>query len=156
MSMVTGVVEAKARTGKGIKVGDLWYSAFTAATLDGVERGDEVSFESVLDKTGKYNNIKGAVKKGGTTVPVSGASSDGTLKVLKPSLDRERSIIRQNALTNAREHYSSVVDFKALESLSIEETCKAVIEVARIFEAYTSGDADIEVAKEALSKMEVE
>ena len=153
MSIVIGVVEAKARTGKSIKVGDLWYGAFTAATLDGVERGDEVSFESVLDKTGKYNNIKGSVKKGGTTAPVSGASSEGTLKVLKPTLDRERSIIRQNALTNARELYTSFL----ADSEDLSETViKTILSVAREFEAYTSGDSDIEVAKEALSKMEVE
>ena len=154
MSMITGVVEVKSRTGKSIKIGDLWYSAFTVATLDGVERGDEVSFESVLDKTGKYNNIKGSVKKGAGGTAAA-PTAEGSFKVLKPTLDRERSIIRQNALTNARELYEWVRASTDYDGTA-ETHCSEIIKMARLFEAYTSGDADIEVAKEALTKMEVE
>jgi hypothetical protein len=151
MSIITGVVDAKARTGKSIKVGELWYGAFAAAALEGIERGDEVTFESVLDRTGKYNNIKGIVKKTGGT-PAAPAA-DGSFKVLKPSLDRERSIIRQNALTNAREIFAAIGGY---EDLDYQKLSEEIIAIARIFEAYTSGDADLEASKEALSKMEVE
>ena len=143
MSMITGEVEAKAKTGKSILVNGVWYGAFASATLDGVNKGDTVSFESVLDKTGKYNNIKGTVSKGAGTAGAPAA--DGSLKVLKPSLDRDRCIIRQNALHN------SVLYLEWSEG-SVEPD--RVIETARIFEAYTSGDSDIEVAKKALSDMD--
>ena len=145
MSMITGEVEAKAKTGKSILVNGVWYGAFASATLDGVNKGDTVSFESVLDKTGKYNNIKGTVSKGAGTSGVP--APDGTIKILKPSLDRDRCIIRQNALHNS-------VLFCSSEEENVVPT--RIIEVARIFEAYTSGDSDIEVAKKALSEMEVE
>lgn len=145
MSTITGEVEAKAKTGRSILVNAVWYGAFASATLDGVERGDTVTFESVLDKTGKYNNIKGVVQKvrGTATSPLA----DGTFKVLKPSLDRERCIIRQNALHNSVLFVGDHVE---------EPSPERIIEVARIFEAYTSGDMDLEAAKKVVNDMEVE
>ena len=148
MSMITGEVQAKAKTGKSIMVNDVWYGAFASATLDGVNKGDTVTFESVLDKTGKYNNIKGKVEKGGGTA--AAPTADGAFKVLKPSLDRDRCIIRQNALTNARELYCAIEEYSSMTAPSV------IIGIAREFEAYTSGDLDLAVANEALTKMEVE
>lgn len=52
---------------------------------------------------------------------------------LAPNLDRNRLIVRQNALTNA-------VNFSSGKGENV--TVEQVIKVARAFEAFTSGDAD--------------
>jgi hypothetical protein len=70
-----------------------------------------------------------------------------------PALSPERAIIRQNALTNARELYAATHGGKPF---TFGETAAMnIIDVARIFEAYSTGDIDkaaamAEVAKEGL------
>lgn len=78
MEMNNVYVEAKARTGKSIKVGEDWFGAFAASQLEGVEKGDTVSFTYTVTEKGDrtYKNIKGNVKKeSGASTPVSASSS---------------------------------------------------------------------------------
>lgn len=88
------------------------------------------------------------VRSGGT------ASRGGYDRVFPvPALSPERAIIRQNALTNARELYVGTLDTK--KGVSLDDAAKHIIEVARIFEAYSTGDIDkaaamAEVAAEGL------
>lgn len=154
MSIITGEVEAKAKTGKSIMVNGVWYSAYSSATLDGVSKGDTVSFEEQVK--GSFHNIKGKVSVGGS--PVEGCTATGATvpaKVGLPiKLDRERSIIRQNALTNAREYV--IYAKRANDNFNVDIDTPLIIEIAREFEAYTSGDADIAAAKKMVSEMEAE
>lgn len=152
MPTVTGVVEAKTRTGKAIKLGEDWWSAYSAATLADINKGDTVSFEGVLK--GDYKNIKGKVTKTGEGTVVSSSSwKTGDVPVLRPKLDRDRTIIRQNALTNARE---LVVGMGENEVEGASDAVEKIIQIAREFEAYTSGDLDIEEASAKLTEMDIE
>lgn len=62
MSTITGKVESMRRDKKGVKVNGEWYSSFNP--ISGVEWKDEVEFE--FEQKGRYNNIKGAVRKLGS------------------------------------------------------------------------------------------
>ncbi len=145
---VTGVVKAVRKDGKGFMIGDDWYSAFRAAQLNGAQKGADVTF--FFKKNGQWNNIEGDVTVNGTTgdlTPSSGVStktySNGAFPIGKR--DGQRSIIRQNALTNAR----SLVQASFSGGFSVnDDTCAAIIHLARIFEAYTTGDIETEAAEE--------
>ena len=150
MPIATGIVDNV--DGKFISMGGTRYSAF-APTQIKCNAGDTVTFEYVekhsLNKFGNpvvYNNIKGNVYgKGGpipTPVAVSGYSGPASSsKVGEPILSKDRLILRQNALTAA-------VNFtKDAETITPEQ----VIKVAKIFEAYTSGDADLKEVEDALN-----
>lgn len=70
-----------------------------------------------------------------------------------PALSPERAIIRQNALTNARELYVGTLTGK--KEVALDDAAQHIIDIARIFEAYSTGDIDkaaamAEVANEGL------
>ena len=113
------------------------------------ESGDNVEFDD-----GGRNYIKSFKNKGSAPLPASsGTSTSSSLVPAKKefipdsfpmaALAPKRSINRQNALTNA-------VNF-----LKGDETVTTVdiISVAREFEAYTTGDVDMEDAEAALKEM---
>lgn len=139
MKMV-GVIEAVKKDNKAIKVGGVWYSSFLP--MPPMNAGDEVTFD--YTEKGPYKNIKGSVSVSKTgDGGVVGSSS--VKKVGAIILDRDRAIIRQNALTAAVN----------LCSNSVIGT-DAIITYAKKFEAYTSGDMDLEEAKEAMKEMQDE
>ena len=74
MEIVKGNVASKSRKGNSIKVGDDWYSVYSAKDLEHVNWKDDVEF--MYEQKGKYKNIKGDV-----TVTSKGGSSGGS----KPS-----------------------------------------------------------------------
>lgn len=147
------VVEAKSKDGKKIMIGPDWFSAFNASTLEGVERGDTVSFVYTLK--GDWKNIKGSVRKGEGTAtdaiaPIKSSTphfSRGNFPI--HPLDGQRSIIRQNSLTN------SVATAKLL--LTGEEDVAVatdfIISIAREFEKYSAGDLDREAAEAELKEL---
>lgn len=103
---------------------------------------------------GKYGNdvTDGSItaRKVGTApsppfVPRSGGK--GVFPI--PPDDGQRSIVRQNALTNARELVCATQSF---EPGSLELIVTTVIAVARQFESYTAGDSDLAAVEESLAK----
>lgn len=74
--------------------------------------------------------------------PTGGGSRGGYDRVFPvPALSPERAIIRQNALTNARELYVGTLDPKS-KGTSLDDAAQHIIDIARIFEAYSTGDID--------------
>ena len=150
----TGTIEAISKDGKRFLLTETgkWYSCFSTSQMKG-SRGDSVefNFDSVTKGENTYQNVKGNVRVVGTSArPVEGASSpssgdSGTrmpMNLLPVQLSRERAIIRQNALTAAVNYWSAApADTKS-------PAPSDVLEVARIFESYTSGDMDIAKAME--------
>ena len=168
MNKLSGEVTNVSRDGKRVQVEGSWYSAFSSSQMPsgGVSAGDWVNFTYV--QKGEYNNIKGSVTKGTAPAsrPTTGAAPSTERKftdakgfVIKefpvPPLHPDRSIIRQNSLA----HASDVINaFKydmhgAPRHETPEEYAKEVIEIARMFEAYSTGDLDAEVAEEEVRKM---
>ena len=159
---VSGRVLEFRKDGKGIKLdstGEM-YSVFAAPMLNGINIGDMVSFEfkegtSINRMTGRpYLNITGKVNVTGASSPqpVSQASGGYTPppprmeKVGEPVLSNSRCIIRQNALTNAIKYCELGVSPNSALIPSID----TVLSVAKEFEAYTSGDVDLEEVKNEL------
>lgn len=149
---VNGVVTSKARTGKSIQVNGNWYGAYSPETLNAVNRGDTVAFQSKKSKCGRFNNISGAVTVSGEDAAPAAQSSApapqrqyGNQGRTFPvgALAPERTINRQNALTNA----------VAFTKDNVEISPQEVIDIARLFEAYTTGDIDQAEAEAALAEM---
>jgi len=126
------------------------------------DTGDTVSFDFT---SGKYGNElqKGslmAVKAGGSTSPTSTAPE--TIKTVMgtatraygppvkpfpiPPLHGDRAIVRQNALTNARELYVACAPVGELTISDFNAVADNIIQIARRFEAYSCGDLDLEAA----------
>lgn len=133
------------------KVNGTWVSAGFKDPK--VAIGDSISFEYEPDKYGNKLH-DGSIKKGvsvptptAASVPaVGGYSRHGSFPI--GPLDGQRSIIRQNALTNAREtymHYAATDDDNGVP-FSMEVHADNIIAVARHFEAYTAGDLDMDAA----------
>ena len=149
---MTGVVE-EVVAGKKLKIGGRTYSAFdgAAAGIPAINVGDSVSFQYVEKAgTGKFagitfKNIQGKVTK--MTAPAAGSAPSNT-KAMPPS-DRERAIIRQNALTNAVNYFTSSTSHEASE-----DDIDAIIQIAMGFEEYTSGDLLKKVQAEVKAEMD--
>ena len=119
--------------------------------------GDSVSFDY---NPGTYGNdvdmatIKPATSVSPAEPPRAVAPSysrNGSFPV--PALDGQRAIIRQNALTNARELYTSMSTYvENPTKVNFDEAVNNVIALARIFEGYTAGDIDMEEVVESMKK----
>lgn len=154
-----GVIEALTKDGKGFLIDGQWYKCFTPAMMKAT-KGDFVSFSyKQVEKDGRtYNNVSGVVSgSGGSgTVPNSGtvskvAGATQTAQrdplMLPVLLTRERAIIRQSSLAQAVNYGNYGEGTQANKVMSVDD----IIRVAREFEAYASGDLDIETAKQSLS-----
>lgn len=153
MATVNGVISAVNANKKTSAAGKP-YTLYTI-TVDGNEyevgfkkpsadRGDTVNFEWEL-KYGRKAIVDGSLSKGaasaGSSVPsnTGGGRSYGAAKPFPVPADHgDRSILRQNAVTNAREIIKQFGDTG--EGISIEEYTARVIGIAMLVEAYTAGD----------------
>lgn len=141
-----------------IKVDGKWYKcAFKDPKL---ASGDVVSFEYTPGKYGDEVNTATIKKEtGAVPTPAAPAGAEpaprfnsarhGAFPI--PALDGQRSIVRQNALTNAREMVvAAMCQGQKTVALDIDTHSALVINLAKKFEAYTAGDMDLEVAKASL------
>ena len=119
-------------------------------------KGDEVEFEFT---SGKWGNEVTAVLSAPTAdadAPVvatasaprkaygggtAGGYSRGQFPI--PPTDGQRSIIRQNSLSNA---------IKYAELIDAGKTVEDIIRVAKLFESYSAGDTEAAAAKKALKE----
>lgn len=160
METMNGRVESVARSGKGIQVNGEWYNSFTASQIPtDISSGDTVSFRYTEttkgDKT--FRNIKGDVGKVAATLRgespsiTTAASSGGGYggkSFPVPPLHPDRSIIRQNSLTHATR---VVIDGCPMAAEhNPDDLANTIISVARIFEAYSTGEVDAEMARIAM------
>lgn len=154
------------RDGKAIWINGERFSAFVEAMIE-ANVGDYVDFEYTekngIGRTGNpvvYKNIKGKCTPSGastatpyaasfssaSTAPrVAAAASAYTPKAGEPVLSKDRLILRQNALTAA---------VNRCNTSHPDADANFIISMAKEFEAYTSGDADLEEAKKVLEGKE--
>lgn len=106
--------------------------------------GDEVTIDYEVNAKG-YNDIKKMFVTGKGSVE----TTKGEVKVMNkrefpvPPLAPERTINRQNALTAAAKLFGE----HGIDNADLESLAEDIIKVARMFENYTTGDADLELAK---------
>ena len=122
--------------------------------------GDVVDFKFTDSSYGKNVDLTSlrVISKGdGTTLPapVVEAPVASSSRPYGPSpkpfpippLHGDRAIIRQNALTNARELLCNVTrndtSCTRFEFLTLGDAASEVIRIARMFEAYSAGDLDL-------------
>jgi hypothetical protein len=127
--------------------------------------GDTINFVSEADKYGQKIDpatVQVITAGTGASVPTpaaggmrSGGSGYSPRPFPIPPLHGDRSIVRQNALTNARELVTSIIGPDpdshaewAARQVQFEVLAAEVIRVARMFEDYTAGDIEARVAQE--------
>lgn len=153
------------KTTYSFKAGGDWFK--TNFKAHGLSAGDVISF-SYTDGTYGKEVDPATIEKGATSVSSATAASAGTGggstakantysgggKGVFPigALDGQRSIIRQNALTNAREVFVANMILAKKVVAEPNEIAEAIIELARKFEAYTAGDLDADAAAEEVAK----
>lgn len=139
MATVTGVVEGvSTKFGKySILVDGTWYGTKEEWATVKPNKGDAVSFDN-----GGAKFFKNCTITGGGSAPAASASASGSKSYSKGSFpvdpeDGSRAILRQNALTNARNLFGELK-----EGQDMEAAVATIIEMAREFEAFTSGDTE--------------
>jgi hypothetical protein len=114
--------------------------------------GQTVTFDF---NAGTYGNdvVKGSLSAGGGSAAVAPAAGPATAPARTPypggrstvfpipATDNQRSIVRQNALTNARELFCVMGAADNIDASAAE-----IVRIARIFEAYACGDTERERA----------
>ncbi len=115
------------------------------------KEGDDITFDFTEGSYGKEVTDGSVVVAGRSAAPAPRAPSPVPASVPKVGfpiapLDGQRSIIRQNCVTNAREVFVAAHGGKPF-AMSADEVADAIISLARKFEAYSAGDLDVAVAK---------
>lgn len=148
MSKVTGVIEAQSRNKQSILINEVWYRAFKVDQLKGAVKGDKVSFDEEVATKGDqtFHNIKGDVTivDGASNGSAPRASSGGSAGASSGGAsvgNRDRSIVRQNSLTQANALFRTVIGESGVESEDdMASMAQELIDVARLFEAYSMGE----------------
>ena len=152
MAIVNGTVEGVSTKFEkyGVLVNGTWYSTKMEWAKCKPNKGDQVEFD---DAGGKFTKNMRVVSEGSgaspsftgtTSTPAkSGGFSRGAFPISLE--DGQRSIIRQNALTNARELIG--LTLLTADGFNPEQVASSVIALAREFEAYTAGDIERRIAE---------
>lgn len=163
---IVGIVEEVMDNGKGkgsgLRVGGKKYGVYdpAASRLGDVNVGDNVSFR-YTEKTGSggivYKNVQGVITPTSAPATATAAAAPNNKNYRNGNfpidpLDGQRSIIRQNALTNAVKSLS--IEDDCIASDKIDEYADSVIALARRFEAYTAGDMDRQKAMEMANALD--
>lgn len=116
-------------------------------------KGDSISFEYSETTYGNTVDAKSvSVDGAGSSAPVASAKpaftggGKGVFPI--PALDGQRAIVRQNALTNARELVVGLHDGEVDHDALAEK----IIRLARKFESYACGDLDAQMAQKMIAK----
>ena len=136
-----------------------WYSC--GFKKPAANAGDEVEFQFTSTSYGNqidmatFVSLRGGLSSGAPAVPSPAPApvrpaygNKGVFPI--PALDGQRAIVRQNALTNARELV--VAKLAGEEKLNLESLTDTIVKIARKFEAYACGDLDREAAEESLEE----
>lgn len=159
---IAGTIDLVARSGKAFTLegdGVSWYSVYKAAQLQGAQKGDDVTFEfDVVTKGGKdFLNVQGNVDflEGSESAPApraarparGAAPAPRAARTARPVASeapsegredkRQRSIVRQNSLTNANALFATLGRAGLLGESSAEELAQEVLAVARVFEEFS-------------------
>ena len=116
--------------------------------------GDEVDFQFTENTYGKqvdHTSVRMLKKGTGTPVAASSAPAKASYtpaaKVFPiPALHGDRAIVRQNSVTNATKLVTEMAA-KSKTEIDLVTLANTVVEIAKVFEAYSCGDDDAEAAE---------
>jgi hypothetical protein len=157
MANITGVVTAmsskEVNTKWGMKptysfqVDGTWFK--TGFKKGKMNKGDNIQFSYTEGAYGNDVDVGSITVVGADAAPAASSSpqratsptygSKGVFPI--PPLDGQRAIVRQNALTNARELYVNCPNTTTIAG-SLEDAAYKIINIARVFESYACGDLD--------------
>lgn len=163
-----GIVEAVRKDNKGLMINGNWYSSYNG--FSGVSKGDVVSFS--FKEKGQWKNINGAIEKvsGGTVGTTDSASTSAPqapaqdlpphymiargymnkVQTFPVAYDHpDRAIIRQNSLTNA----VNMINGMGIDGGAPNDIAEVVLEIASIFEQYSTGQLEMEEAEKLVAAM---
>lgn len=170
----TATNKTSTKTGKPFKVDTVTMSDGQSyecgfSPLKGFNPGDTVSFvatsaygrmnidPATVTRVGAAGAVVAATPVGdygqmakAAAAPAAGAGRYSEKVFPVPKTHGDRSIIRQNALTNARELVSILLTDS--DKLSDEDIANRVITMAYRFEEYSSGDRELNMAKASAAK----
>lgn len=139
-----------------IKLDDGYYYKF-GFKKPPVNVGDEVSFSYAVGKYGNEADINSVKITGASTGTAAHPSTAAATSVSSgrggyrpfpiPPDHGDRAIVRQNALTNARE---VVCKYVAVDESDLSKVVDLIIETAYKFEEYTSGQREVNAAEEIM------
>lgn len=125
-----------------------------------VNVGDTVSFSYAAGKYGNEADINSVKITGASTGTAAHPSIAAATSVTSgrggyrpfpiPPDHGDRSIVRQNALTNARELVCNYYPIEDATKEQLVEAADIIIELAYKFEAYTSGQREVDAAEEIM------
>ena len=153
MENVTGIIDEVMLNGvgkgSGIVVRGIKYGSYDPSknAIDTLAAGVEVTFGYA--EKGQYKNLVGRVAPTGNTgtaqPPAAAAAprttySRGAFPI--DPLDGQRSIIRQNSLTNSVNFVSQHFTNGGDNGIEIEDRYEMVMDFAKRFESFSSGDTD--------------
>ena len=155
MGQVNGVVAAMSNKYDkfSVCVDDVWYSSKFEIPCS---RGDTVTFDNGDKKWCRQLKVVAAGGGGSAPAPSGGGYSAPTgapKAAYKPAFPigidtKDRSIVRQNSLAHATNLYvHSMTEGDGVT----EADAQNIVDLARIFEDYSSGDGDARDAAEELS-----
>ena len=118
-----------------------------------IKEGDEITFTHTEGAYGKEVDVASISVAGGSAPAPRAAVPTAVPKVGFPiaALDGQRSIIRQNCVTNARETFVAAHGGKPFP-MDADVIAATIIDLARKFEAYATGDLDMAAAKAKAAK----
>lgn len=160
--IVQEVINLGVGKGSGVKIDGLKYGCFdpVKSGIDIVAVGDEVSFDWV--EKGQYKNINGRVNKTGNTgtpqassAPAatgggkSGGGGDFVFPI--PALNYQRSVVRRDSIAAASSLIANLMP--ADVATDFDQVGDLVVDIARKFEEYATGDDVEKLANEAIAKM---
>lgn len=155
MATVQGVVGAMSNKFDkfSIVVDDVWYSSKFEIPC---KAGDTVTFDNGDKKWCRGLKVISAGSGGASPAPSGGGgyAKSAPAAAYKPAFPigidtKDRSIVRQNSLAHATSLYNACAGGMGPAS---EEDAMKIVELARIFEDYSSGDGDAADAKAELAK----
>ena len=165
MTQLTGIVQEVINVGvgkgSGLKIDGHKYGCFdpVKSGIDIVNVGDEVTFDWV--QKNQYKNMNGSVTKTGNTgtpaaSPAPAASKPsggggGDFQFPIPALNYQRSVVRRDAIGAAAGMIASLLPADA--SNDFDQIGDVVVDLARKFEDYATGDDIEKLANEAIAKM---
>ena len=150
---ISGTVTSIRKDRAGFQLdGSTWYINKFATLPEDVGTG--VTVDVTLSKPGTTFWKKVDVTGGEATYPTASSRPAAGKAFPKGAFpigvgDGQRSIIRQNALTNARE---LVLSESTLDDLNLEDKVETIIKVARKFESYAAGDIERLLAEDMMKE----
>lgn len=135
----TGTITKVRKDRKGFFIDGAWYSVYDQSEMDGVNKGDNVTF--TFKKKGDWNNIDNGTIKTNAAAPAQAATGG---KSYGGGNSQFRSVPELNRIDGLRFAVEAVGDSDL--AMNLKEAAKAILALAPVFTAFIDGTLSPPVA----------